>query len=219
MKNLYERTYSLRWQQTVMESTVATHLGNKDSIEKAKHLAGTQLSSQAPNVKFRPRATDAHECVIAIRDKREFKAGDHAACNLIHREEPGRPSLQFYFIVILISCCGRRGRGQGHPLVRSLVRQSTKTENEGRELDTQGRATATTGGERGGQGGKTPETPKTAFPVRHRLRRSHRASLRSTGSSQDGNGVSVRSQVSRPRRGRRSSVRLPETSPARQRYR
>ena len=35
------------------------------------------------------------------------------------------------FIVILISF----GRGQG----RSLVRQSTKTENEGRELDTQGR--------------------------------------------------------------------------------
>ena len=163
MKNLYERTYSLRWQQTVMESTVATHLGNKDSIEKAKHLAGTQLSSQAPNVQFRPRATDAHECVIAIRDKREFKAGDHAACNLIHREEPGRPSLHFYFIVILISCCGRRGRGQGHPLVRSLVRQSTKTENEGRELDTQGRATATTGGERGPRREDTRDT-KNSFP-------------------------------------------------------
>ena len=215
-----ERTYSLRWQQTVMESTLAAHLGNKDSIEKAKHLAGTQLSSQAPDVKFPPRATGAHECVIAIRDKREFKGGDHAACDLIHREEPGRPSLQFYFIVILISCCGRRGRGQGHPLalVRSLVRQSTKTENEGRELDTQGRAIATTGEERGPRREDTRDT-KTAFPVRHRLRRSHRTSLRSTGSSQDGNGVSVRSQVSRPRRGRRSSVRLPETSPARQRYR
>ena len=98
--------------------------------------------------------SNAHEWVIAIRGKREFKAGDHAACNLIHREEPGRPSLQFYFIVILISCCGRRGRGQGHPLVRSLVRQSTKTENEGRELDTQGRATATTGGEGGGKKGR-----------------------------------------------------------------
>ena len=160
---------------------MATHLGNKDSIEKAKHLAGTQLSSQAPNVKFPPRATDAHECVIAIRDKREFKAGDHAACNLIHREEPGRPSLQFYFIVILISCCGRRGRGQGHPLVRSLVRQSTKTENEGRELDTQGRATATTGGERGrprredtrdtknSLPGPTPFTPQPpGLPTQHR---------------------------------------------------
>ena len=130
-----------------------------------------------------------------ICDEREYKEGDHAcACNLFHRYELSRPVVRtfsplVYFIVILISC----GRSQGHSFARSLVRQSTKTENEGRELDTQGRAAAEREREREPRKEDTRNTENSLLdPIRHRKRRRRRRRRRS-GSSQDGNGGSVRS--------------------------
>ena len=82
------------------------------------------------------------------------------------------------------------------PKPRPFVRQSTKTENEGRELDTQGRAAAGRERERAPRKEDTRNTKNSLLdPIRHRKRRRRRR----RGSSQDGNGVSVRS-LSRLRR-------------------